>query len=195
MQPTTATIVSALFIPVGLLGLLVGPAAVRVGGALLTFGALLAGARRISGFWRKVGAGMGSGALAGLVLLGPGLRLAMRVVAITDPALRPEFTLEGTMFIVVFAGALMGAIFGPSIALVAGLTGPRALGGIFAGVGLVAFSLSPDLREELFQLGAGAWMNLPIFGSVFFGYAILTAAFLRRTTPAGSDLVDLTTAV
>jgi hypothetical protein len=49
---------------------------------ILGFGA---GWLLVPGFWRSFGLGAIAGAMAGLLVLGPGLRIAMRVVAILDP--------------------------------------------------------------------------------------------------------------
>ena len=57
-------------------------------------------------------AGAVAGAVAGVLVLGIGLRLAMRVVAITDPTRTPEFSVGGTAFILVGIGVMLGAFAG-----------------------------------------------------------------------------------
>jgi hypothetical protein len=68
----------------------------------------------VPGFWRSSLYGAIGGVVAGLLVLGPGLRIAMRVVAILDPVRSPEFTVGGTMFIIIGVGVMMGGIFGVS---------------------------------------------------------------------------------
>src|SRR3970282_1587260 len=76
---------------------------------LIGFGA---GWLLVPGFWRSLGHGAIGGGGGGLRVLGPGLRIAMRVVAILDPVRSPEFTFGGTMFIIIGVGVMMGGTFG-----------------------------------------------------------------------------------
>jgi hypothetical protein len=154
--------------------------------------------RLVPGFWRSVLYGAIGGVVSGLLILGPGFRLAMRVVAIIDPLRTPEFTVEGTMFIVIFIGGFFGGILG-----IAGNLARRGLerrsimaSAIVPAAAVLAVLLSTeDLRMELFELGAGAWMNIPMFGMVGLLYgagAIATATrFEQRRAPESSDEEDV----
>ena len=66
--------------------------------------------RFTEGFWRTVAYGLVGGAIAGLLIMGPGFRLAMRVVAIMDSARTPEFSIEGTFFFIIGIGGIFGAL-------------------------------------------------------------------------------------
>ena len=146
--------------------------------------------RFTDGFLRTVGYGFVGGAVAGLLIMGPGFRLAMRVVAIMDPTTTPEFSFGGTLFIIVGIGGIFGAIFGaignvirksvpvPSV-VVAGI--------VLAVVDMTMLLGDPGLREEFFGLGAGPWLNIPLFGVFVVGYGIAAmtiAGGLERKTTA-----------
>ncbi|CAN5330864.1 MAG: hypothetical protein ACR2JP_06140 [Acidimicrobiia bacterium] len=113
MDPIKA---AAIVIPLGIL-LMLGqtpPLAIALVTLLTGAGLLL-----MPGFLRTVGAGVVGGAIAGILVLGPGMRLAMRVVAIADPIRSPEFTIGGTIFLILFAGVMMGTGLGIATALLA----------------------------------------------------------------------------
>lgn len=147
---------------------------------------------RIPRFWRTVGVGAVAGAVAGAVVLGPGMRVVMRVVAIMEPFQAPSFTVGGTVFLVII-GLVGGAIAGTGISLAAPVASRRvtALAVAVLLVGLLASS--SDLRSELTHLGGGLWVNVPMFGLVFYGYGLaarrLIARFERRSEQR--QLVDL----
>jgi len=136
------------------------------------------------GFWRAAAGGLIGGAVAGLLILGPGFRLAMRAVALMDPVHPEEFTLEGTLFIIVGIGGILGTIqavtahlarraFGIESAVVAGM-----LLATFLMVQLIFFS--GEVSQEIFDLGAGAWVNIPLFGLIALGYGIAAMAVADR---------------
>lgn len=151
-------------------------------------------------FWRTVLFGAIGGVVAGAVILGTGFRVAMRVVAILDPIRRNEFTIGGTLFILIGIGAIFGGIFG--------ITGNLAKRGfkldsvftaaIVPALGAMALILvAEDTRTELFELGAGAWVNIPMFGTVSYLYGVGAAwattkmdIETRRRTPvtAGAEV-------
>ncbi|MGB7860125.1 MAG: hypothetical protein WBM90_06480 [Acidimicrobiia bacterium] len=150
---------------------------------------VLAAWRYADGFWRIVATGIAGGLIAGLLILGPGFRVAMRVVALMDPSKTPEFTVGGTFFIVIVVGGMFGAINGVSGNLIrkaAGLSSLILSGGIAGGLVLTIFVSSADLREELATFGAGTWVNLPLFGVFALAYGIAAIAIAdqldRRTT-------------
>jgi hypothetical protein len=136
----------------------------------------------VPGFWRSVFYGAVGGVVAGLLVLGPGLRLAMRVVAILDPTRRNEFTIGGTMFIIIGIGAIFGGIFGA----IGGLA-RRGLGSSLRVAGLVPallvgllIGLDSELRSEIIELGAGPWFNAPMFAAVALGYGALWSVVVSR---------------
>jgi hypothetical protein len=139
--------------------------------ALLAIG-IGAGWVLISGFWPRLLHGAVGGVVAGLLVLGPGLRLAMRVVAVLDPVRSPEFTIDGTLFVLLGVGVIVGGIFG-IIGNIAhrGLGIPaRASGLIPALLVLVIIALDTELRNEIVELGAGPWVNIPMFTAVALAY-------------------------
>jgi len=83
-----------------------------VGSMVVVLVGVGAGLLLVPGFWRSSLHGAIGGVAAGLLVLGPGLRIAMRVVAILDPVRSPEFTVGGTMLIIIGVGVVMGGIFG-----------------------------------------------------------------------------------
>jgi len=136
----------------------------------------------IPGFWRSSFLGAIGGVISGLLVLGPGLRVAMRVVAMVDAVRSPEFTIEGTMFIIVGIGVVMGGIFGVfGNVLRIGFNIPsRAAGLVPALLVMMMIGLDSELRDEIIELGAGPWLNIPMFGAVAVGYgAVWTRAMVR----------------
>jgi hypothetical protein len=141
--------------------------------------------RTVPGFWRSVLAGGVGGAVAGIVILGPGMRLAMRIVAVLDPLRTPEFTVEGTVFLVVAIGGVFGGVLGIVATLLRrGLDlSVRATTGAVTVLLMGLFLAEPDVRAEFVELGAGPWMNVPMFTVVVLGYgyaAVRLAARLER---------------
>lgn len=128
--------------------------------------------RQVSGFGRSLLRGAAAGAVAGTLVLGPGLRLAMRLVAVADPDRQPEFTLDGTAFIVIVVGLVFGVMAGMYLIAVGQLLELRRVP--MAIVAVVALLLilfgDSELRSELIELGFGAWVNIPLFASVAFAY-------------------------
>jgi hypothetical protein len=136
----------------------------------------------IPGFWRSSLHGAIGGVIAGLLVLGPGLRIAMRVVAIFDPIRSPEFTVGGTMFIIVFIGVILGGIFGlfGNVARRGFGIPPRAAGLFPALLVMLMIGLDSELRGEIVELGAGPWLNIPMFGAVAVGYGALWTRVVTR---------------
>jgi hypothetical protein len=151
----------------------------------LVVAAAAAAWRTVPGFWRSVLAGGVGGAVAGIVILGPGMRLAMRIVAVLDPLRTPEFTVEGTVFLVVAIGGVFGGVLGIVATLLRrGLDlSVRATTGAVTVLLMGLFLAEPDVRAEFVELGAGPWMNVPMFTVVVLGYgyaAVRLAARLER---------------
>lgn len=154
---------------------------------------LFIGWRWIPGFWRTLGGSLVAGALAGILVLGPAMRLAMRLVAIAEPTQSPEFSIGGTLGIVVVVGVMFGAIVGVGLVFAQrGLGLSRFWVSLVSGGALIgALAIIPDIRAELFELGFGAGMNLPLFGLAGFAYgwvdqAVFTRLRFARTEPASS---------
>ncbi len=161
-----------------------GLTSILLGGPLwvLSVVAIGVGWRYIPGFWRTVGFGLLGGAIAGVAVLGPGFRLSMRVVAILDPIRNVEFTLGGTLFIVIGVGLIIGGVFGLAAAL---LRRAFELPGRVMAVGMTAVIMGllladTGLRSEFVDLGAGPWLNIPMFGAVVFCYAIVANRLIDR---------------
>ena len=136
----------------------------------------------VPGFWRSLLYGAIGGVVAGLLVLGPGLRIAMRVVAIIDPVRSPEFTVGGTMFIIIGVGVMMGGTFGVigNIARVGFNISSRGAGLVPAVLVMLMIGLDSELRSEIVQLGAGPWLNIPMFGAVAVGYGTLWTWVVNR---------------
>ena len=136
----------------------------------------------VPGFWRSLLTGAIGGVVAGLLVLGPGLRIAMRVVAMLDPVRSPEFTVGGTMFIIVGVGVMMGGIFGVigNIARVGFNIPSRGAGLVPAVLVMLMIGLDSELRSEIVELGAGPWLNIPMFGAVAVGYGALWTRVVTR---------------
>ncbi|MEX0796456.1 MAG: hypothetical protein WD274_07165 [Acidimicrobiia bacterium] len=134
------------------------------------------------GFWRSILHGAIGGVVAGLLVLGPGLRLSMRVVAILDPVRSPEFTLDGTLFIIIGVGGMVGGIFGLFGNMARrGFGIPlRAAGIVPALLVAVMIGLDSELRGEIIELGVGAWLNVPMFAAVAVGYGALWTLVMTR---------------
>ncbi|HEY6635897.1 MAG TPA: hypothetical protein VI141_09840 [Acidimicrobiia bacterium] len=140
-------------------------------------------------FWSTLIRGLAAGALAGVLILGPGFRIAMRVVSIMDPIRRAEFTMEGTVFIVIFVGAMLGGVLGACGLLVRTALGVRssAVAGVSLGVAIIGLLVLPpgDIRTEFFELGGGPWVNIPLFGAFAVSYGIAAMAIADRLRRGG----------
>lgn len=174
----SVTMIVGLALPAALVvGAFIGERVALVVVALVA----LAGWRYVPGFWRTIGGGLLGGAIAGALILGPGFRLAMRVVAILDIR-RVEFTLGGTFFIIVGVGVILGGALGVLAALLRrglGWSGPIMAGVMTVGlVGLLL--LDTGLRSEFVTLGAGPWLNIPMFTAVAFAYGLYANRLIDR---------------
>lgn len=157
---------------------------------------VLAAWRTVPRFWRMVTGGLVGGVAAGLLILGPGLRVAMRVVAIMDETQTPEFTLEGTFFIIVGIGAILGAIQGLTGHILRRVLNIKS--SVVAGVLVGAFFVvqlaffSGEISDEFFTLGEGALVNTVLFGvfSVAYGIAAMALASRFETEMFGSNRTE-----
>lgn len=191
MSNRTVGVLVGLTIPVAVaLGVIVGNP--WIAWAIVVAGLAL-GLKEIPGFWRTTLRSLLAGTAAGLLVLGPGLRIAMRVAAIVDPVKHPEFTIGGTVFIVVGLGAIMGgAAVGAVMIIVRALSLPR-WGGVLVitiVMGGVLFGDS-EIISEITGLGAGPWMNVPMFGGVVVAFAILADRWARPLQPVSDTLAPV----
>ena len=151
----------------------------------------------VPGFWASSMYGAIGGVMAGLLVLGPGLRIAMRVVAIIDPVRSPEFTVGGTMLIIIGVGVVMGGIFGV-IGNVArgGFNIPSGVAGLVPVLlVMLMIGLDSELRSEIVGLGAGPWLNIPMFGAVAVGYGALWTRVVTRLERRRIEKTERHTAV
>lgn len=166
---------------------------------------IVAGWRAIDGFWLIGLSGLVAGAAAGLLILGPGYRLAMRIVAILDPTRAEEFSVEGTLFILIGIGLILGALNAATFSLprrAFGVSSPVVAGGMLATVQMLLLTFaSGELSEEIFELGLGAWVNIPLFALFTFAFAVAAMALAdvvegrlreRRRGTAAGDVPALT---
>lgn len=130
-------------------------------------------------FWRSVLFGAIAGVVSGVLVLGVGLRVAMRVVAILDPFRVPEFTFGGTMFILIGIGGIFGGILGilTNLARRGFLLRSVFTAAVLPAAGAMSLLFADDeIRRELFELGSGGWLNIPMFGLVAVLYGLAVAA-------------------
>ena len=151
-------------------------------GLILMVAVLVFASRTAAGFRWDLLRGVAAGAIAGLTVLGPGLRLAMRMVAVADPFRVPEFTVGGTMFIVIGVGLIFGTIVGAHVIPASRLLELRrpAISIATAAVIVLLLLANAELRSELTHLGRGLWANIPMFGAVGFAYGWATDLLARR---------------
>jgi hypothetical protein len=128
---------------------------------------------------RMIISGVVGGGVAGLIALGGGSRLAMRVVALLGG--RRELTIDGTAFLLI-GGTVMGAIIGISIALALRLW-PSSGRNIGLTIGTLLFGLmlvDGEARTEILHEGPGVWLNAPMFLGFFLGYGAMSAPLVER---------------
>jgi hypothetical protein len=154
--------------------------------------AVLLAWRFTEGFWKTVAFGLVGGVVAGALIMGPGFRLSMRVVAIMEPIRTPEFSIEGTLFIIIGIGGIFGGIFalvGNLIRRVFSIKSAIASGVVLAALVMTTFLSETDLRAEFTDLGGGPWVNIPMFAIFVLGYGIAAMAiaeYMERQA-AGRD--------
>ncbi len=175
-----------------------GPAAILVGdlflgpiGALAIVGVGVAiGWRFVPDFWRTFLRAAIAGGFAGVLVLGPGYRLAMRIVAILDESTTPEFTIEGTMFLVVGIGLVFGGITTTWVTLITKTYAARrpVAVSVLTVVVISTLFLDSEVFRELTDLGLGPVVNVPMFLGVTVGWAWLADRWARPTRePLSAD--------
>ncbi len=175
-------LVVALAIPGALVaGEAVGPIAAL---AVIALGVVL-GWRLVPRFFLTLVAAGFAGAVAGATIIGGGFRIAMRVVALLEPSRVPEFTIEGTLFIVIMIGGIFGGILGIVASFARRGFGVGRIGGTLVAAGLVMglILIDSETRGELFELGIGGWLNIPMFGLIALGYGYASQWIFDRAEP------------
>jgi hypothetical protein len=163
-------------------------------GGVIALAALAFGAARMPGFFSSVFRGGIAGGIAGIAVLGVGMRLAMRLVAIADPVRSTEFTIEGTLFLVLIFGGMFGAITGAWARASADALERPAWAQALAFIAVAAMLVGDsEVRSEFVELGAGPWVNVPMFAAVVAGYAIAfhRLSGWRRVEAIAPDALEL----
>ena len=118
------------------------------------------------------------GGIAGGVVFGAGIRIAMRVAALTE-GLEPEFTVGGSIGLMVFGG-FVGLLFGPIVLGVADRLGRSRR--------VSAMAVAVAIMLPLFVLATGAefievglvWLNLITFGGSMAAFGATAAGIATR---------------
>ncbi len=139
----------------------------------------------VGGFW------------AGILVTGPAVRLAMRLLAVTagDDAQRRlteagqvigEISLGGSIGLILFAGIGSGFVSGVLYLLVRRwLPSGRAAGPVFGLLHLVVFATRLDpLRPENpdFDLVGPGWLSVAAFGLTAVAHGVVVVAFVNRAS-------------
>ncbi len=145
-------------------------------GTLALWVLVLAYVRRLP---RLLLSGLIGGGVAGLVALGAGSRLAMRLVSLLGA--RREMTIEGTSFLLLM-GLIFGAMVGVSIAAaLRAWPGARRTIGTIVGLALFAgITLDSVAFNELMHDGAGGWVNFPLFLAFPMAYGWAATRLIER---------------
>ena len=118
------------------------------------------------------------GGIAGGVVFGAGIRIAMRVAALTE-GLEPEFTVGGSIGLMVFGG-FVGLVFGPIVLGVGDRLGRSRR--------VSAMAVAVAIMLPLFVLATGAefievglvWLNLITFGGAMAAFGATAAGIATR---------------
>lgn len=139
--------------------------------------------------------GLVASIVSGVIMLGAGGRLAMRLLAITagDAAqgrvteadqVVGEITLEGTIGFMTFFGLVAGFFFGMAYMLVRHWLPKGRWGGlVYGSLLLIVFATRADpLRpgNEDFDIVGPGWLSVLIFVALGFAYGMLVAAIAGR---------------
>ena len=149
--------------------------------------------------WRRylwyVTVGVGSSLVAGLVIMGAGGRLAMRLLAVTagDPAqgrvteadqVVGEITLDGTIGLIVFIGVFFGFLFGMAYMLIRRWLPRGRWGGlVYGSLLLIVFAtrldpLRPDNKD--FDIVGPGWVSVTVFVLMGWCYGMLVSALAGK---------------
>lgn len=136
----------------------------------------------VPGFWRSVLFGAIGGIASGIFVLGVGLRVAMRVVAILNPDSDARIHTGGSDVHPDSIGAIFGGVVGTLANLAKRGLGLRSMitVAILPAAGAMSLLFVDDeIRRELFERGAGPWVNILMFGLVAVLYGITVAVATR----------------
>ena len=111
------------------------------------------------------------------ITLGTGMRLAMRVVALTDDSPGTAFTLGGTLGILAAVTVLLLPVAALFLGVRRFLKGSPRRRGVMFGLWLVVPLLAFPAREA-FQIGFVP-LNVVMFGSLFVLYGVVLSVTLR----------------
>jgi hypothetical protein len=125
------------------------------------------------GTWIYVRAQVLAGAALGLAL-----RLAMRVVALTDDAPGTVFTFGGTMAIMIIVGVMSGFVSLPFFLFRRRMPGTPAVRGLLFGAAIVPLA-GAFLIGEAVTIGIPL-LNIPLFCSLIVGYGVLFSVVVAR---------------
>lgn len=153
---------------------------------------------RLRGLAKALAVGALTGLTLGVLVVGPGGRLAMRLMAATSPDAQGrlteagevigDITLEGTIGFFIFVGLPFGLAAGLVYVLVARAFPSGLLGGaVFAAALLVLFStrlepLRADNRD--FDLVGPGWLAVAAFGALAIGTGLVAAPIAGRIDAA-----------
>jgi hypothetical protein len=150
-------------------------------------------------YLRGAAVGLTGGFWAGLLVTGPAVRLAMRLLAVTggDDAqgriteadeLVGTISLDGTIGLVLFGGVLPGLLSGAIYVVLRRLLPGGSLGGLAFGALhlLVAATRIDPLRpgNPDFDLVGPGWLSVTVFGLAAVVHGMAVAAFVNRYSHA-----------
>lgn len=160
-------------------------------------------------YLRGAAIGLTGGFWAGLLVTGPAVRLAMRLLAVTggDDAqgriteadeLVGSISLDGTIGLVLFGGVLPGLLSGAIYVVLRRLLPGGALGGVTFGALhlLVAATRIDPLRpgNPDFDLVGPGWLSVTVFGLAAVLHGMAVAAYVNRYShalPPGATAGDI----
>ena len=136
---------------------------------------------------------LGAGIISGLVMMGAGGRLAMRILAVTAGAeaqgriteadeIVGAITVDGTLGFILFVGLLGGIVSGAAFVLIHGLLPPGrwrgpTFGALLLLVGATRFDpLRPENPD--FDIVGPGWFAVLVFVAMGLGYGLLLAALV-----------------
>ena len=151
---------------------------------------------RLAGVLAQAGAWGLAGGISGLLALGIGTRLSMRLVALSSGTIgmgvRPEsgavpgeITADGTMFLLLAGtgiGAVLAVIIGVGLVRWLPREGRRRTAAVWALASWIPALGLIDPNNEDFALFGPTWFALLLFASCALGYGALLAVGVRRTT-------------
>ena len=127
-------------------------------------------------WWQTIVCGLAAAVVAGMAVLATGARLAMRIVAIQDPLRATEFSFGGTIVIFIIFGLIVAAPLGIVAAILARYLPRWSIAVVVTLLGMSQIAADSAITEEFFELGAGPWVNFPLFAAVFVLFVLADLA-------------------